>query len=259
MRRAIPWADRHLVAGDIEIVPHTKWYLKGGTFDLQRVIDGWREELLQALAKGYVGMRVNGIESWLTEKDWKVFAEYEKELNKFIAGQRIIVLCTYPLATTKAGELFDVARNHQFAIAKRNGHWEVLETPELRQSKAELKNLNQELEQRVAERTKESTAANEELRREIVERKHMEEALRNSEGELRKLFAAMTDIVLVLDAEGRYLKIVLMNSSDPYIDLQKNCLGRRFTRFYPKKTQIKFSTKSRKPWQITKRPTLSTC
>jgi PAS domain S-box-containing protein len=41
----------------------------------------------------------------------------------------------------------------------------------------------------------------------VTERRKTEEALRASEAELRALFAAMTDVILVLDADGRYLKI----------------------------------------------------
>ncbi|MCU0545258.1 MAG: PAS domain S-box protein [Oscillatoriaceae cyanobacterium Prado104] len=41
----------------------------------------------------------------------------------------------------------------------------------------------------------------------ITDRKIAEEKLRNSEAELRALFNAVTDVMLVLDAKGRYLKI----------------------------------------------------
>ncbi len=40
-----------------------------------------------------------------------------------------------------------------------------------------------------------------------ADRKHAEDALRASEAELMTLFGAMQDVILVLDAEGRYLKI----------------------------------------------------
>ncbi|MBW4495143.1 MAG: PAS domain S-box protein [Oscillatoria princeps RMCB-10] len=45
----------------------------------------------------------------------------------------------------------------------------------------------------------------------ITERVRAESALRNSEAELRALFAAMTDVIIVLDAKGRYLKIAPTN------------------------------------------------
>ncbi|HJQ23668.1 MAG TPA: PAS domain S-box protein [Blastocatellia bacterium] len=41
----------------------------------------------------------------------------------------------------------------------------------------------------------------------LIERRWAEASLRASEAEMRALFAAMTDVVIVLDAEGRYLKI----------------------------------------------------
>jgi PAS domain S-box-containing protein len=47
----------------------------------------------------------------------------------------------------------------------------------------------------------------------VTESRRTEEALRASEAELRALFAAMTDVILVLDAEGRYLKIAPTNPS----------------------------------------------
>ncbi len=180
LRSAIPNVDRHVAAGDIEILPHTRWYLKDGIFDPQRVSDGWQKKLTQALSRGYDGMRVNGNEAWLKEKDWNDFSAYEKRLNELIANRRMIALCTYPLATTTAGEFLDVARTHEFAIARRQGNWEVLETPEQKQAKVELTRLTEELERRVAERTRELAATNEELVRKIIESKRAEEALRES-------------------------------------------------------------------------------
>jgi PAS domain S-box-containing protein len=47
----------------------------------------------------------------------------------------------------------------------------------------------------------------------VSERRRAEEALRASEAELRALFAAMTDVILVLDIEGRYLKVAPTNPS----------------------------------------------
>jgi diguanylate cyclase (GGDEF)-like protein/PAS domain S-box-containing protein len=49
------------------------------------------------------------------------------------------------------------------------------------------------------------------IARDVTERRQAAIALQNSEAELRALFAAMTDVILVLDKDGRYLKIAPTN------------------------------------------------
>jgi len=66
-----------------------------------------------------------------------------------------------------------------------------------------LKKLNASLEQKVAQRTVELTTANAKLQQEICDRQLLEEKLRTSEEKLRAVFEAMTDIVLVIDEQGR--------------------------------------------------------
>jgi DNA-binding NarL/FixJ family response regulator len=46
-----------------------------------------------------------------------------------IADKPITLLCTYPFSTSKAGDVFDVVRAHQFALAKRKHEWEVVAAP----------------------------------------------------------------------------------------------------------------------------------
>jgi two-component system, cell cycle sensor histidine kinase and response regulator CckA len=50
----------------------------------------------------------------------------------------------------------------------------------------------------------------------LIERERAGKALRASESEMRALFAAMTDVVIVLDADGRYLKVAPTNPSYLY-------------------------------------------
>jgi len=164
LNRAVPDLDRHLADHQMEIVSARDWYLQGGTFDLKRVIGGWHEQLARALAGGFAGVRVTGDTAWLEKKDWKDFCEYEEALNESVANQHLAVLCTYPLAACGAAEILDVVRTHQFATAKRRGSWDVIETAGVKQAKAEIKRLNEELEQRVVERTRQLTAASEALR-----------------------------------------------------------------------------------------------
>jgi PAS domain S-box-containing protein len=51
------------------------------------------------------------------------------------------------------------------------------------------------------------------LQDEIAKRQRVEAVLCDSEAQLQALFAAMTDIVLVIDAQGRYLKIAPTNAA----------------------------------------------
>src|SRR5882724_7614908 len=163
LNQTVPALDRYLADHSIDIISARDWYLQGGTFDLKRVIGGWHEQLSRALASGYAGVRVTGDTAWLEKKDWKDFCEYEEALNESVANQHLAVLCTYPLAACGAAEILDVVRTHQFATAKRRGSWDVIETAGVKQAKAEIKRLNEELEQRVVERTSQLTAAAEAL------------------------------------------------------------------------------------------------
>ncbi len=182
--QAVPDLDQYLADRSIEIVGARDWYLQDGAFDLNRVISGWNEKLARASARGYAGVRVTGDTAWLEKKDWKDFCEYEESLNQAIAGQHLAVLCTYPLAACGAAEILDVVRTHQFAVTKRRGSWDVIETAGHKQAKAEIKRLNEELEQRVLERTSELTSVNRELTKEVLQRKRAEEALLRSEAYL---------------------------------------------------------------------------
>ena len=146
LRRAIPSFKHYLADGRIDILPGYEWYLNGGDFDLKRITGGWSEKLSAALAMGRDGMRVSGNAFWMETNHWKEFCEYEHELDDSLAGQRMIVMCTYALTAVRAVDLLDVSRAHQFTIAKRHGAWEFLETPELRRAKEEINILNRALD-----------------------------------------------------------------------------------------------------------------
>ena len=173
LKNAVPDLDRHLTDLSIEIVSARDWYFQGGTFDLKRVTGGWHEKLARASARGYAGVRVTGDTAWLAKKDWKHFCEYEEGLNEAVADQRMAVLCTYPLAACGALEILDVVRTHQFALVRRHGNWDVIETAGLKQAKGEIKRLNEELEQRVLERTSQLMLASEALREAQTELAHV--------------------------------------------------------------------------------------
>jgi hypothetical protein len=66
LRRVLPGLDQYLVEGRTELVA---WYLEMGTFDPERVIKRLVERTRQAISRGYAGMRVNGSDAWLLQKN----------------------------------------------------------------------------------------------------------------------------------------------------------------------------------------------
>src|SRR6266446_6024311 len=187
LRNVLPDLDRYMAERSIEVVGHEDWFLSGKTFDPYKVADRFKKKLNEALARGYAGMRVNGSPAWLHDAGPKELRKFEAELDKLFPNERTIASCTYPLASIGGEEIFDVVQTHQFAIARRQGEWEVVETPELIQAKQEIKRLNEELEQRVIERTSELRVSNEELKKEITEHKHTEALLHAKEREFRAI------------------------------------------------------------------------
>src|ERR1700731_4904961 len=176
--QAVPDLERHLAQGALEIHNHDEWYLRDGQWDPRRVLQSWREKLHQTSAKGYAGLRAAGDGGWIQNDNRIVFCEYEEQVNAIVADQRTIILCTYPLTTSPGDQVFDIAHIHEAALARRNGSWEVIETNELKGAKAEIKRLNEELAQKVEELTRELAAANEALKRQILERKELEQQAR---------------------------------------------------------------------------------
>lgn len=89
----------------------------------------------------------------------------------------------------------------------------------------------------------------------ITERKQTEEALRTSEGELRALLDAIPDVILVLDHEGRYLKIASGNPNALYLPAE-DLLGKRMHDLFsrPKADEllghIRKALRTRKPVQF---------
>jgi PAS domain S-box-containing protein len=178
LHEILPDLDRHIAEKSIELVGHDDWFLNGGSFDFRRVANRFKEKSDEALSRGYVGMRVNASPAWLETNNPKELRTFEAEVDQLYRHERIIASCTYPIGSSRADFLMDVARNHKFAIARRHGKWDVLETPALLQAKQQIEQLNRELEQRVRERTKELETANEKLGEEIKERKRAEEQAR---------------------------------------------------------------------------------
>jgi PAS domain S-box-containing protein len=199
LRPSIPALDRHIAEGEIEVVVHPE----GEILEPRANVRPLQEKLRRALARGYAGMRVAGSPNCLQQFNTEWFHEFERQLGSFTSHGRTIALCYFPLAESSATEIVDAARTHQFVVARRGGEWEILEPSEIRLAKAEMMKLNEQLERRVEERTRELEAANEELRREIARRERIEEDLRRQKEILQTIFDHVPVSINFLDKMGR--------------------------------------------------------
>jgi signal transduction histidine kinase len=90
-------------------------------------------------------MRVTGNPAWLTKEDWGDFLEYERTLEQQLISDRMIALCSYPLSTSSAAEILEMVNCHHFALIRRGGEWEIVESSELKEAKEQLKRYNEQL------------------------------------------------------------------------------------------------------------------
>ncbi|MHB8859048.1 MAG: MEDS domain-containing protein [Thermoleophilia bacterium] len=144
MRTRVPDFDEYLEKGSMEIFPYTDWYMKDGYFDAERVLAGWVEKFEQAIGRGFAGMRVTGNTAWLEDSQWCDFADYEAAING-VMQDRLKVLCTYSLEKCGGVEIMDVVANHEFAIVRRDGEWQTMETSENRLARQAILEREEEL------------------------------------------------------------------------------------------------------------------
>jgi PAS domain S-box-containing protein len=145
MKKAVNYFDEYLRRGQIEIIPYNEWYLLGGTFDDDRVLNGWIGKLEQALARGYDGLRLTGNTFWLERNHWQAFTEYESKVNGVIGKYRMMAACTYNIDKCDGTAVIDVVRNHQFALIKQEGKWDIIESSIYKQAKQALLENEQDL------------------------------------------------------------------------------------------------------------------
>jgi len=130
LKKKVKNLDDYITKGQIEILDYTQWYTKTGGFDADEVLQGWIEKEKQAPEKGFEGLRLSGNTFWLGQNDWKRFTDYEAAVNSVIGQHRILAICTYSLEKCTPLEIIDVVSNHEFALIRRAGKWEIIESAE---------------------------------------------------------------------------------------------------------------------------------
>jgi PAS domain S-box-containing protein len=123
LSRTVPdWEERKR-RGQIEILRYDQWYIRSGRFDAAAVLNGWVEKETWALAQGYAGLRLAGQTSWLEDKDWRAFLDYERTADSLIGEHRIMAISPYSLDRCALPGIIEVIDTHESALVKTRGAW----------------------------------------------------------------------------------------------------------------------------------------
>jgi PAS domain S-box-containing protein len=194
LRRAVPDLDRREAKGDLEIVLYNELRLENGSVDVPRVLNGWSAKLDQVLARGREGLRIGGNAAWIPLEMLKRHQDQiEHQFGQLINDRRILAVCAYPLKGMSAANLLDIAAAHHFLIARIQGHWKVIGTPELIHARQDLVTANERLEQQVRQRTAELADAN--------------AALVRAEAQYRSIFENALEGIFQTGPDGSFLSV----------------------------------------------------
>ena len=140
-----PDLDGYINSGQIEILDYSQWYTRSGRFSADEVLQGWIDKLTEAQKRGFEGLRLTGNTFWLEKADWDDFTRYEERVNNVIGRYKMLAICTYCLQKCNALEILDVVANHQFALIKRSGRWEIIESGQHKKTEQALRESEEKL------------------------------------------------------------------------------------------------------------------
>lgn len=121
LKRAAPELAGHIKNGHLLLLTHDEWYLENGSFNAERVLNGWTGLLEKAAASGLGGVRVTGNVTWLGESRWDSFMEYERKCQHLMRKSRMLAICTYPLQALSPTDITEVVSCHGTALIKKDG------------------------------------------------------------------------------------------------------------------------------------------
>src|SRR5216684_527751 len=148
LHEAVPNFDRLLKNGNIEIVPYEKWFLTGRAIDIPKAITRLRQKVKEAVNGGFSGARLTGSPTWMRNNlRAQSFREYEYKLDGQLTREQMIAACTFPLRLSRAEDILNVARTHQFAVTVRKGAWKRVEIADIESAKREARLTSPKLEQ----------------------------------------------------------------------------------------------------------------
>jgi signal transduction histidine kinase/PAS domain-containing protein len=134
---ACPDFARYLEKGQIDIVPASRWYVRGKSSSTAMV-----SRLDCAISGGFDGLRL-AISSF-PRNNGKPAAAPELEADD-ISRYNVIALYSYPRDEFDAAGVMEVVKNHRFALVYNTSKWEVIESSAARVASDALKRSEEKL------------------------------------------------------------------------------------------------------------------
>jgi len=110
--------DRYFQSGQLKMLGPEDSYIYGGTFDPDRMIAFWKEEMRSALDGGFTALRIAGEMAWAVSgfAGAERLAEYEAKLNLFFHSAPCTVMCLYDRNQFPADALLKELETHPIVI-----------------------------------------------------------------------------------------------------------------------------------------------
>ena len=142
-RHGLPEFERHFASGALMIEPALEWLTEDGVFNIPFFSRKWDALFVEMKARGFDCLRVGG--ACFPGLPWEDIREHEQSLNDTLGERPVIMLCCFPLATTEAVAIIDIAQTHHLAMAQRDGRWDVVETPARRLRQLQIRNRQRDV------------------------------------------------------------------------------------------------------------------
>jgi signal transduction histidine kinase/PAS domain-containing protein/ActR/RegA family two-component response regulator len=138
LKKGLRQFDRYLNEGQIEIIPHSRWYAMG---------DGSGKAVVsildKAVIKGFDGLRLACHASHRAKANDKYGTHAAADV---IGKYNVIGLFAYPRKKYDATGLMEVVNRHRYALVRNAGKWEAMESSEARIVKDALTRSEQKLQ-----------------------------------------------------------------------------------------------------------------
>ena len=97
-------------------------------FSVDAILSAWCKKAEIALGQGYCGLRATGDVVCLQNDNWNELIAYEEKIQSSIYAQKMIAICSYSLTKCTATQFIQAVNAHDYAIVRRHGGWECIES-----------------------------------------------------------------------------------------------------------------------------------